>query len=291
VVVEEAGLAGVRIEGGGSVVVEESRFAFNGANGFEQVGGTLDCRISQFEGHGLGRGSNLVLEGLVVGQVIGSRFAGGGIGIYCDQVVKLLVEQNRLEGNHIGLVSSNSAPQITRNEFVGNGMVLQISGVRVPAPVELNAVQDAGLLLENRTQTEVGALNNWWGETDESWIAARMQGAVEWRPFLYSDPRSLPAIFTLAQNYPNPFNGSTVIRFAVGVDEALRARGRNLELVVRNSAGQLVRRLLRQPVSPGVYAVAWDGLDEQGRPAASGRYYYQVEIGDLHLARQMVLVR
>ncbi len=288
--VEDAGLAGVRVEGGGSLQVEESRFAFNGTSGLEQVGGVLDCRVCVFEGKGLGAGRNLSLEGVIQGNVIGSRFA-GGIGIYCDQVGALQVVQNRMEACRIGLVCNNSVPQIARNEFVDNGTVLQVFGKRVPAQVELNAVQAGGLLLENQTLTEVGAANNWWGDDDEAWIAARMQGAVQWRPFLRSDPRTLPASFELAQNYPNPFNGSTVIHFAVGVEEALRARGGSMDLVVRNSAGQRVRRLLREPVSPGVYTVEWDGLDEEGRPMASGRYYYQVEIGDLHLARQMMLLK
>ncbi|MBI2502289.1 MAG: immune inhibitor A [Candidatus Latescibacteria bacterium] len=288
--VEEAGLAGVRVEGGGSLVVEESRFAFNGTSGLEQRGGVLDCRLCDFEGNGQGVGSNLVLDQLVRGYVVGNRFS-GGIGLYCNQVDGLLVEQNRMEGNRIGLISSDSAPHIARNEFVGNGIVMQVSGPRVPHGMELNAVQAASLLLENRTQTEVGAFNNWWGEDDEDWIAARMQGAVQWRPFLRSDPRTLPGRSELAQNYPNPFNGSTVIHFAVGVAAAVRARGRNMELVVRNSTGQQVRCLLRQPAAPGMYTVEWDGLDEEGHPVASGRYYYQVEIGGLHLARQMLLLK
>lgn len=250
----------------------------------------LDCRVNEFVDNGLGVGSNLSLEGVIQGNVIGSRFA-GGLGIYCDQVGALVVVQNRMQACRIGLVCNNSTPKIARNEFVDNGTVLQVFGKRVPAQVELNAVQAGALLLENQTLTEVGARNNWWGEDDEAWIAARMQGAVQWRPFLRSDPRTLPASFELAQNYPNPFNGSTVIHFAVGVDEALRARGRNMDLVVRNGTGQRVRRLLREPVSPGVYTAEWDGLDEEGRPAASGCYYYQVEIGDLHLARQMLLLK
>jgi M6 family metalloprotease-like protein len=288
--VEGAGLAGARVEGGGSVVVEESRFAFNGTGGYEQRGGTLDCRVSRFEANGLEVGTNLVLDGLAQGAVIGNHLA-EGVGIYCDQVGQLRVEQNHLEGNRIGLISADSAPQIVRNEFVGSGIAVQITGGRVPARMALNALREVEVLLANQAATAVAAADNWWGEDDEAGIAARMQGRVEWRPFLRRDPQSLPAAFTLAQNFPNPFNGSTQIRLAVGVDEALRARGRNMELAVRNSAGQRVRLLLRQPSSPGEYVLVWDGRDDLGRPAASGVYHYQVEIGDLHLARRMLLVR
>ncbi len=288
--VEEAGLAGARVEGGGSVVVEESRFAFNGTNGYEQQGGSLDCRVSQFEANGLGVGTNLVLDGLAQAAVIGNHLA-GGIGIYCRQVGQLHIERNHLEGNRIGLISADSAPQILRNEFVGSGIGVQITGGRVPDRVVLNALREVEVLLANQTGTAVAAANNWWGEADESSIAARMQGEVDWRPFLNSDPRALPVNLSLAQNYPNPFNGSTLIRFSVGVEEALRARGRSAALVVRNSAGQVVRRLWQQPAQPGVFAAAWNGTDDQGRPVASGVYYYQVEVGDLHLAQQMLLLK
>lgn len=35
----------------------------------------------------------------------------------------------------------------------------------------------------------------------------------------------------------------------------------------------------------------WDSRDEQGRPVVSGRYYCQVQIGDLHLAQVMLVLR
>ncbi|MBM3280391.1 MAG: hypothetical protein FJY95_20270 [Candidatus Handelsmanbacteria bacterium] len=215
----------------------------------------------------------------------------GGVGVLCRESGPLRIEQNSFAGNRVGLVSSDSAPRIARNFFADSGIALQFSGPKVPDRVELNAVQAAGLLLENQTAGAVGATNNWWGETDEGRIAARMRGAVDWRPFLQSDPRSLPAALELRQNYPNPFNGSTSIRFAIGVDEALRARGRTASLMVRNSAGQVVRRLWQQPASPGAFTAVWDGTDEGGQPVASGVYYCQVEVGDLHLARQMLLLK
>ena len=203
----------------------------------------------------------------------------------------LTIEENTLENCRIGEVSADAAPRIARNEFFDNGLALQVEGRRVPARMELNAVHAGLLLLQNNTASAVGAANNWWGEADEVSIGARMRGVVDWRPFLHSDPRTLPAALSLAPNYPNPFNGSTQIRFTVGVEEAVRARGRMTALVVRNGAGQVVRRLFQEPAQPGAFAVTWDGADDRGHPVASGRYYYQVEIGDLHLARQMLLLK
>ena len=95
-----------------------------------------------------------------------------------------------------------------------------------------------------------------------------------------------PRAFSLEQNRPNPFNPNTLIRFNLA--EAGPAR-----LGVYNTAGQQVRLLLEGHRGPGVYEVNWDGLDASGRPAASGLYFYRLEMTATGLARtrSMALVR
>jgi hypothetical protein len=90
-----------------------------------------------------------------VGQGIGNRSAGGGIGIYCDQLPRLFVGWNQMEGNGIGLVGSNSAPQVARKVFLDNRIALQVEGEQVRAKVELNVVRAGELLLRNNTASEV----------------------------------------------------------------------------------------------------------------------------------------
>ena len=62
-------------------------------------------------------------------------------------------------------------------------------------------------------------------------------------------------------------------------------------LEVRTVTGSLVRRLAETTATPGRFTVQWDGLDEEGRPAASGVYYYELRVGPVRLRRKLALLR
>ena len=66
--VEDSGLAGAQVQGGGGLLVEASRFTRNGTAGLHQRGGAIDCRVSEFEDNGLEAGGNLVLERVAPGN-------------------------------------------------------------------------------------------------------------------------------------------------------------------------------------------------------------------------------
>lgn len=101
----------------------------------------------------------------------------------------------------------------------------------------------------------------------------------------HSEGASLtPAAFVLEANYPNPFNPETVIRY--GID-----RQSPVALEIFNVLGQRVRTLVEGEQPSGVYEVVWDGLDEAGRPAASGLYVYQLRAGAFVASRKMLLLR
>lgn len=80
-----------------------------------------------------------------------------------------------------------------------------------------------------------------------------------------SHDNSRPAAFELSQNYPNPFNSSTVIRYALA-DPA------NVQLLVFNTAGQVVTHLASGPRSSGRYSISWDSRADFGQKLASGVY-------------------
>ena len=63
---------------------------------------------------------------------------------------------------------------------------------------------------------------------------------------------------------PNPFNSSTVIGFETD--------GGQTTLVVYNTLGQPVRRLLDREMPNGSHRVAWHGRDERGLMVGSGVY-------------------
>ena len=94
----------------------------------------------------------------------------------------------------------------------------------------------------------------------------------------------VPVAYVLEQNYPNPFNPETVIRY--GLD-----RQSPVVLAIYNMLGQRIRTLVQAEQTSGRYEVVWDGLDEAGRPAASGLYVYQLRAGAFIASRKMLLLR
>ena len=90
----------------------------------------------------------------------------------------------------------------------------------------------------------------------------------------------------LLGNAPNPFNPVTMIRFRV--NENLSG---NVVVRIYNSLGQVVRVLAIAVNGPGVYELTWNGLTQEGAPAASGMYIYVVDYGEGLAAGRMHLVR
>lgn len=98
-------------------------------------------------------------------------------------------------------------------------------------------------------------------------------------------PVNLPTGFSLEQNYPNPFNASTNIGFQI-------PHGGQVIFTIYNLVGQEIRHFAAtQHPAAGRYSVWWDGLDDGGRSAPTGIYFYRMGF-DKHVAiRRMVLLR
>ncbi len=71
---------------------------------------------------------------------------------------------------------------------------------------------------------------------------------------------------------PNPFNPSTTLRFDV-------PRADHVRVEIFDLRGALVRSLLDEPRPAGPAVLAWDGLDQAGRPVGSGAYQARVTAG------------
>ena len=93
-----------------------------------------------------------------------------------------------------------------------------------------------------------------------------------------------PEAYHLYPCFPNPFNPSTTMRFDLPVAGPV-------ELSIYNAAGQRVRTLVRRNGEAGVYQVAWDGRDHQGRDVASGVYLCRMVAGEYRMTRKVALVR
>ena len=100
------------------------------------------------------------------------------------------------------------------------------------------------------------------------------------------DAAATPGAFRLRGNWPNPFNASTTIAFEL--PETLPVR-----LVVHDLLGRPIRVLHGgEALAAGHHRSPWNGLDEEGRQAASGVYLYRLTAGeDFTAAGRMALIR
>ncbi len=98
---------------------------------------------------------------------------------------------------------------------------------------------------------------------------------------------SFPKKFVLAQNYPNPFNASTIIKFSIPQE----LDNKSVNLIVYDVQGQIVKRLIDQPLPAGNYLTRWDGTEQTGQSAASGVYFYHLTVADVQAIGKMILTR
>jgi hypothetical protein len=94
----------------------------------------------------------------------------------------------------------------------------------------------------------------------------------------------VPPTFRLLQNFPNPFNAETTIAYSL--PESAR-----VELAIFNEKGQKVRTLVDGERSVGAHRIVWDGKNEEGQVAASGRYVAQLVADGKRKEIGMVLLK
>jgi len=90
--------------------------------------------------------------------------------------------------------------------------------------------------------------------------------------------------YALEQNYPNPFNPTTVISFQLPV-------AGEVELVIYNSNGQLVRTLYSGAMPAGRFSLEWEGTNEAGAQVASGVYLAVFKAGEFRQVRRLLLMK
>ncbi len=92
----------------------------------------------------------------------------------------------------------------------------------------------------------------------------------------------IPDDYRLFQNYPNPFNAETVIEYALPEDA-------EVELIVYNSLGQIVRELAHGRQAAGLQKINWNGRDNFGRPISSGIYFVSLRAGEFYQLMKITL--
>ena len=93
-----------------------------------------------------------------------------------------------------------------------------------------------------------------------------------------------PANFELFQNYPNPFNPTTTINYAL-------PRDGNVTISIYSVNGEKVKTVLNQFMEKGFHTVEWNGTNQNGSPASTGIYIYELIAGDQRLAKKMFLAK
>jgi len=89
----------------------------------------------------------------------------------------------------------------------------------------------------------------------------------------------VPQAYALHQNYPNPFNPSTEIKFDL-------VQPQSVKLVVFNTLGQEVVRLVDAPMQAGYHVVTFDAST-----LASGVYFYRIETEAFTSMKKMIMVK
>ncbi len=83
---------------------------------------------------------------------------------------------------------------------------------------------------------------------------------------------------------PNPFNPMTALMFSL-------ARTADVSLDVYDISGRLVKSIVSETMGVGEYTFTWQGVDDMGRPVASGTYFAKLGIDQEYSVKPMVLVR
>ena len=97
--------------------------------------------------------------------------------------------------------------------------------------------------------------------------------------------QAMPDSVLAAIAAPNPFNPTTTLHIQ------LPASG-PVSLTIYNIAGQVVRTLWDDhELEAGYHTIDWDSRDQQGHPATSGVYLYQLRTSKQILLNKMVLIR
>ncbi len=93
-----------------------------------------------------------------------------------------------------------------------------------------------------------------------------------------------PESFSLRPNYPNPFNPSTTISYTL-------PHAGHVELMVYNTQGELVKRMVDDFQEAGFHSVLWHGDDGAGFKVPSGIYYCRLKSTAGVQTRRMTLLK
>ena len=148
-----------------------------------------------------------------------------------------------------------------------------------------NAILDSVIFGEQETDIAFGRSPDGNGRFEKLFFPTPMGMNRAATAVLEETDGAQPQRLVLGQNYPNPFNSGTTVRFSIPEGPA------RVDLEIYSLTGQKILSLVRGELSPGEYAMHWDGRDQSGRELASGAYLYRLRAGTQVETRRMLLLR
>ena len=127
-----------------------------------------------------------------------------------------------------------------------------------------------------------GAAQNWQGGSDESWAIENVRVDVFSAVTGIGDTPA-PNSLTVLDNAPNPFSASTSFR-------VWSPRGDDAQVDVFDVTGRRVRSDA-VAVGAGWQELAFTGVNDQGRPLASGVYFYRLRAAGESQTRKVIIAR
>jgi formylglycine-generating enzyme required for sulfatase activity len=86
------------------------------------------------------------------------------------------------------------------------------------------------------------------------------------------------------ENHPNPFVQNTTISFTL--DKLC-----NIELSIYDINGNLLKSLISGIYNSGDYKIEWDGTNYSGNEVTSGTYFYQLEVDNSLITKQLTILK
>lgn len=89
---------------------------------------------------------------------------------------------------------------------------------------------------------------------------------------------------TILFAHANPIKGEMKIKFQI-------IETSEVDLIVHDVKGAIVKELLRTIKSPGTYTQIWNGNDEKGLPVPAGVYFYRLSANDKHYTKKIIWLK
>jgi len=259
----ENGGGGLRLEGCGKVKVFGSAFKENRGVGLKVTGGKVEASALEIEGNG---GGGMVAEDAEI-SLKGFHFSSNrGFGLRVVRCSGEVVD-GKFSGEDVALWCTSSPMEVHRVVFEGNELALLCDDVPLPF-LSFNSFLENALCARNISSDVLDLRNNWWGKRPAPEVSAKLEGPVEWSPFLTYDPAGQMGV-RFGEAFPNPSSGEVSFPFQV---PWAAGGGWRVKITVWDIWGRTVKVLEDRVFGPGYHVVRWDGRDEGGREVASGRY-------------------